>query len=100
MLWFIVQFFSFAILIKTLFSPWERMGEKYNKGFNIEAILSTFIVNVLMRGLGFLIRVIVLLVGFFFLVFSMIIGLLGGLAWILFPFILFFLFATSFQYLF
>lgn len=99
-LWFIVQFFSFAVLIKTLLSPWERMSERYRGGLNLEAIASTFIINILMRGLGFVIRVIVLLVGFAFLVLSMIVGLLLGIAWLLFPLILFFLFALSFQYLF
>ncbi len=99
-LWFIVQFFSFAVLIKTLFSPWERMSEKYRGGLNLEAIASTLIINILMRGLGFVIRVIVLLLGFAFLVLSMIAGLLLGIAWLLFPFILFFLFALSFQHLF
>ena len=63
-LWFVTNFFSFKLLLKTLFSPWKRLGENYEGGFNLGAFASTFIVNGLMRTFGFITRLLVLLVGF------------------------------------
>lgn len=64
-LWFIAHFFSFRLLTKTLFSPWKRMGESYGEGFNLEAFASAFIVNSLMRVVGFVSRIIIISVGLF-----------------------------------
>ena len=62
-LWFVVHFFSFKLLIKTLFSPWKRLGETYDGGFNLSAFASTLIVNSLMRVVGFFTKTLVLFVG-------------------------------------
>jgi hypothetical protein len=63
-LWFISNFFSFKLLIKTLFAPWKRLGERYQGGFNFGAFAGTFIINSLMRIVGFITKTIVLIVGF------------------------------------
>ncbi len=86
--WFLWHFFSVPDTLRTFFSPWERMGEGYKKGFDIEAVASTFVVNTLMRIVGIIMRTILLffaLVCFFvtFLVVSV-----SFLIWILIPFIL------------
>lgn len=62
-LWFIAHFFSFSLLLRTLFAPWHRMGEMYGSIINFEAFFSTFVVNMLMRAVGFITRVAVLMVG-------------------------------------
>ncbi len=62
-LWFVAHFFSFRLLFKTLVSPWKRMGESYGEGFNPEAFASAFIVNSLMRIVGFVSRIIIIFVG-------------------------------------
>lgn len=62
-LWFIKNFFSFKLLSKTLFAPWKRMNEHYEGGLDFGAIASTFIVNSLMRLVGFVTKIVVLLVG-------------------------------------
>ena len=31
-LWFVSNFFSFKLFIKTLFAPWKRLGENYEGG--------------------------------------------------------------------
>lgn len=54
--WFIFHFFSLGILARTLFSPWRRLDEKYVGTLALKAWLETFIVNALMRMVGFLIR--------------------------------------------
>jgi len=62
-LWFIAHFFSFKLLLSTLFSPWKRLGERYSGGLDLEAFASTLIVNVLMRLVGFVTKILVLFVG-------------------------------------
>ncbi len=62
-LWFISHFFSFKLLLRTLFAPWKRMGEKYQGGLDFGALASSVIVNSLMRGFGLVSRILVLLLG-------------------------------------
>lgn len=62
-LWFVASFFSFKLLLKTLFAPWKRMGENYEGGLNISAFASTLLVNTLMRLVGFITKTVVLIVG-------------------------------------
>jgi len=87
-LWFIAHFFSFKLLLKTLFSPWRRMGESYGDGFNLEAFASAFIVNSLMRVVGFISRVIIIFVGVVTYVAALLFGLSIIFIWILLPVIL------------
>jgi len=61
--WFVFYFFSIGVLFNTLFQPWKRMGEEYPRGFAPAIALQTFIVNTLMRGVGFMVRVIVIAIG-------------------------------------
>lgn len=62
-LWFLYHFFSIKILLKTLFSPWKLEGEGYKRGFSIENFFETFVVNTLMRIVGFCIRSVVIVCG-------------------------------------
>lgn len=62
-LWFIVNFFSFKLLLKTLFAPWKRMGEGYGNTLDFGALAGSFIVNSLMRLVGFVSKVVVLSIG-------------------------------------
>lgn len=87
-LWFVTHFFSFKLLIKTLFIPWKRLGERYEGGFNLSAWASTFIVNSLMRAVGFITRTLVLLVGFVSYVLVLFFSLFILIIWLLAPLIL------------
>ena len=62
-LWFVAHFFSFKLLLSTLFNPWRRLGESYGQGFNLSAFASAFIVNTLMRVIGLATKLLVLGVG-------------------------------------
>lgn len=62
-LWFISHFFSFKLLLRTLFAPWKRLGENYSGGFDLGAFASTLVVNSLMRAVGFCTKILVMLVG-------------------------------------
>ncbi|PIR40103.1 MAG: hypothetical protein COV33_01545 [Candidatus Zambryskibacteria bacterium CG10_big_fil_rev_8_21_14_0_10_34_34] len=87
-LWFIVHFFSFKLLLKTLFTPWKRLGENYEGGFDLGAFASSVIVNGLMRTVGFVTKIIVLSVGVVSYVLVLVFAFFLFLIWILAPFIL------------
>ena len=87
-LWFIVHFFSFKLLLKTLFTPWKRLGENYEGGFDLSAFASTFIVNGLMRTVGFVTKTLVLLVGSISYLLAIIFSFFIFIIWVLAPIIL------------
>lgn len=84
-LWFTWRFFSVGTLIRTLFSPWRRLGEEYKKGFDPEAFFGTLLVNTLMRIIGAIFRLVLVVIGMA----TLLIVALGGLAtfvvWTLMP---------------
>ncbi len=82
---FVFNFFSLSVLVKTLFDPWKRMGEAYPKGFDIVGIASTFLINMLMRFVGVMMRLIVIGIGLSLALAVFIIGLLAGILWALLP---------------
>ena len=61
--WFLMHYFSLPLLLKTLFSPFYRIGEEYGRGIDLEKIAATFVVNTISRAVGFLLRMCVILVG-------------------------------------
>ncbi len=87
-LWFISHFFSIKLLLKTLFAPWRRMGESYGDGFNLEAFASAFIVNSLMRIVGFVTRAIIIFVGLVSYTIVLVFGLSIVFIWLFLPIIL------------
>lgn len=84
-LWFVFNFFSISALIETFFDPWKRMGESYPKGFDIAGVISTFVVNVLMRAVGIMVRLIVLCIGLAFAIVIFAAGLLIAILWAFMP---------------
>lgn len=84
-LWFVYNFFSISALIDTFFDPWKRMGESYPKGLDIAGVISTFVVNVLMRMVGIMVRLIVLCIGLFFAIIIFTVGVVVALSWALMP---------------
>jgi hypothetical protein len=87
-LWFITNFFSFKLLLKTLFAPWKRLGEHYGGGLDFGALASTLIVNSLMRIVGFVTKTVVLAVGCVSYVVVLVFSFFIFVIWILSPFIL------------
>lgn len=81
-IWFVYNFFSIHLLLTTLFSKWQRIGEtRRQRGF--EALFSAFIINSLMRIVGFIIRSIVILVGLVMVLFAILLGATLFVAWFL-----------------
>lgn len=87
-LWFISHFFSFKLLLKTLFAPWKRLGEHYEGGFDLGAFASTLVVNILMRVVGFVTRALVLILGLVSYVLVSVFSFFILAIWVLAPFIL------------
>lgn len=94
-LWFLFHFFSLGILIRTLFSPWRRMGERYKGAFDPGALIATFIVNTLMRIVGFVIRMGVIIVGVITLILIVPLLVLLFFIWLALPIISVFLVVWS-----
>lgn len=59
-LWFITHYFSLLLLLRTLFAPWKRMQDPYQRN-GLEELLSVLIVNTLSRFVGALIRLTLIL---------------------------------------
>lgn len=87
-LWFVAHFFSFKLLLRTIFAPWKRLGENYTGGFNLGAFASTLIVNTLMRAVGFVTKMMVLALGSIAYVSVALLSLFLALIWVLAPVIL------------
>ncbi len=84
-IWFLYHFFSIPILIRTLWYPWQRLGEGYKKGFNIGDMLGTFLLNTIMRLIGFIIRSVCIIIGLCVLSFSVVVSFGLLIIWLLLP---------------
>ena len=84
-LWFVYHFFSVPVIVRTLLTPWRRLGEPYRGGFNPERLLETFIVNLLMRLFGFVVRIIWLALAFVALIGVFLLGLFVTVLFFLAP---------------
>ena len=88
---FIYKFFSIKDLFLTLFSPWQRMQEGLRKGFGLEELFATLVVNTIMRLVGAVVRSVVIILGIIALLVCLGTGLLVFLAWLLLPFLVLYL---------
>jgi len=84
-IWFCFNFFSISELFASLFQPWKRMGEEYPKVFNFSVIIQTLIVNILMRFVGVMVRLLVISIGLAFASLIFLIGLTILLLWTVMP---------------
>jgi hypothetical protein len=85
-MWFIAYFFSLPLLIRTLFSPWKRIVAGHRK-FDIEDWAEAVTFNILSRVTGFLIRSVLILIGFLMLAGLTILLGVFLVVWCLLPFI-------------
>ncbi len=85
------EFFSIGVLLRTLFSPWERVSEGYSGGIsNISENIQVLILNGFSRILGFLVRIIFIIIGILFQIAVFICGLFIIVFWFIFPFLIVF----------
>ena len=61
--WFLFYFFSFPMLLRTMFQPLFRLKEDYGRHFDLQKVAEAITVNIIMRITGFITRIALLLVG-------------------------------------
>jgi hypothetical protein len=94
-IWFTWNFFSFKILILTLFSPYKRLTERYNGGLDLEQLMEALVINTLMRFIGFIARTFVLITGLVAMVLVLLFASLAILIWLALPFVLILFFVAG-----
>lgn len=82
---FLYSFFSLSLLIKTLFSPWHRMTENYDR---IEDFFGNLVVNTMMRLVGVVVRLIFILLGIISIGLCIVFGIIAFALWLALPFLL------------
>ena len=95
LLWSIYHFFSIPNLFRSMFSPWERLKEKYSSVLKIEEWLGSLVVNIMMRIVGAIIRFTTILLGTFCLLLACILGTVFLILWPLIPVFIFGLIAQG-----
>jgi len=88
LIWFLWNFFSIKILIRTFFTPFERLQEKYTGGLDMESLAASIIVTTLMRVVGMLARTVIIIFGLITLTTFTLAGFIGIFIWLLLPMII------------
>lgn len=86
---FNLSFFSFSLLLKTLFHPWRKYQESYGRGFDPKRFFSALSFNAISRVLGVIIRILVITIGGISTLFLFLLGLAAFILWILSPVLIF-----------
>lgn len=94
-IWFLYHFFSIPILVPTLFSKWKRIGDVRTRKFDIKDFFSVFIVNFIMRIVGFFIRSVVVIAGIISIIFAIVVEIAFFIAWLFLPIIIIALFVIG-----
>lgn len=85
-LWFLYNYFSLPLLLRTFFAPWRRIREERSKkGFSPEDIAETVVTNTVMRLVGALMRLVIIAVGSVVVLAAFWAGLLFYAVWLLMP---------------
>lgn len=88
--------FSFVFLLKTLFSPWKNITEAYpSNKLDLVRIMQALTMNMTARGVGFVIRLMTIVMGIFIELAVLAYYVVYLALWITFPII----FVYSIQYL-
>ena len=87
-LWFNLEYFSLAFLLRTLFSPWRRTTWSYGRGFDVKAWLEAWTGNIISRILGAVIRSALISAGVFVELGLVLLGPVVFMLWFLFPLLL------------
>ena len=99
--WFFFHMFSIGLLSRTLFAPFKRLQEERKKGsFKFEDWGGAIIINVLMRFVGFGVRTVIIAIGLVFIFFTIVIGVIAFVLWLILPLVVAFLLVFGFSQLF
>lgn len=82
----IFNYFSVSDLLKTLFSPWHSIAERYGRGFALGEYLMVLLGNIVSRVLGAIVRTFVIACGLIATICAVAGAAVFLLFWILMPF--------------
>lgn len=100
-IFFVADFFSLPILLKSFFAPWRRLAEPYPEDkLDFSEMMSVFIVNSLVRLVGVVMRSIMILVGLIALVLTVVLYPVLVLLWLALPLVIVVLLAVGLKLLF
>jgi hypothetical protein len=85
---FNLNYFSLSLLAKTLFSHWRRHHYSYGRGFDFKRYLEVWSFNAISRGLGAIVRSILIVTGLLSEIFIILVGLIIFLIWLILPVLL------------
>ena len=83
------NYFSISILIKTFFSPWKGISEGYGKGIDFKRYIEAFTLNTMSRIIGMITRIIFLTIAFFVEILIIIGGFFALIFWLVAPLLIF-----------
>ena len=95
-----LNYFSVPLLLRTFCSPWHKYRYFYPKGFDLKQYIDSFTFNAISRGMGMLMRTILIIIGIIAEFFIFLAGLLFVLIWLFLPIILIVLFFYGLKILF
>lgn len=82
----IVHYFSLPVLLTSLFAPWKRLVVSEKKpGFDLMYELESLSFNLVSRGIGAAVRLILFIAGIFTLFLFFIFGAAGFVSWVILP---------------
>ena len=96
---FLLNFFSIPVLFKTLFSRWQMLGESYKKGFDVEEMFGTFVLNFMMRIVGFFVRSATILIGLGCIAIFLVASAASFIIWTFLPILTVIFFISGFRLL-
>ncbi len=83
---FFFNLFSISLLLRTLISPWRRMQDETKVGItDFSEFFASAVVNVTMRIIGLIVRLIFLSIGLVAILSTVIFGALGFVLWFIAP---------------
>src|SRR3989344_6954049 len=84
-----LHYFSVGLLLRTLVSPWHRDTTGYGRGFDFKRYLSIWSLNMVSRGVGFIVRSVTIVLALLAEVLIAVIGLMFLALWFTAPLIIF-----------
>jgi len=82
---FALNYFSIPLLFKTLISPWRRDITKRPHGLDLKKFFEYLVFNAISRGIGFVVRLLTIIVGIVYLILTIIVGGIFFILWIILP---------------
>lgn len=87
-IWFFYNYFSIPLLLRTLFQPFHRITERYQRGMQATQIFESLVFNLISRAVGFVMRIFIIIFGLIVSILNIIVGIFVFVLWLLMPFVL------------